>query len=255
MRRGGLAKLVAIILFGMTTICYSAEPSIVNKPSFHKTPLYKYMMEKYGTIPKAQKSPEPKKQTAEKKPLPKPSFKLEDELIDKTIPSPTYRQACELTSAYKQLNEIVDLSDLTPDTPFSEAINILRDLTKPKLNVLVFWRDLEENAGVYRDTPIGIDGISRIPLYTGLKLLLKSISTTGLEELGYVVDENLITIATKGSLPDPMFTEVYDVSVFSGAPADFYSHLMSVQFLGGGGGGSGGRGRGSGGGSGGGSGR
>ncbi len=208
------------------------------------------MVGKYGTIPKAQKSPEPKKQTAEKNLPSKPSFKLEDELIDKTISPPTYRQAYELPSAYKQLDEIVDLSNLTHDMPFSEAINILRDSTKPKLNILVLWRNLEENADIYRDTPIGIDGISRIPLHTGLKLLLYSISTTGLEKLDYVVDENLITITTKDHLPIEPITKVYYVSVFSGAPANFYTPLTDVQFFGGGRGGSSGRGRGSGGGSG-----
>ncbi len=237
-----MKKAILIILFGMSTICYSATTQ--TKTPFHKTLLYKYMVEKYGTIPKAQKSPEPKKQTAEKKLLSKPSFKLEDKLTDKTIHPPSYRQAHKLPLACEQLDEIVDLSTLTHDMPFSEAINILRDSTKPKLNILVLWRNLEENAAIYKDTPIGIDGISRIPLHTGLKLLLYSISTTGLEKLDYVVDENLITIATEDHLPIEPITKVYYVGVFSGAPANFYTPLTDVQFLGGGRGGSSGRGSG-----------
>jgi general secretion pathway protein D len=55
-----------------------------------------------------------------------------------------------------------------------------------------------------------------------LELLLKSVSG-GFAELGYVVDDGIITIATVGSLPSEMVTRVYDVTDLLGRRADYIS--------------------------------
>lgn len=125
-------------------------------------------------------------------------------------------------TAYKKVSRITaGPSSFTPDMSFNEAINILRNSTVPKLNIAVLWKDLEENADIYRDTPIGIDGVSRVPLRTHLKLLLMSISAGSTEKLGYVVDDGVIIIATQGSLPKKMITRVYDITDLVSAPANF----------------------------------
>ena len=125
-------------------------------------------------------------------------------------------------TAYKKVSRITaGPSSFTPDMSFNEAINILRNSTVPKLNIAVLWKDLEENADIYRDTPIGIDGVSKVPLRTHLKLLLMSISAGGTEKLGYVVDDGVIIIATQGSLPKKMKTRVYDITDLVSAPANF----------------------------------
>ena len=124
--------------------------------------------------------------------------------------------------AYKKVSRITaGPSSFTPDMSFDEAINILRNSTVPKLNIAVLWKDLEENADIYRDTPIGINGVSKVPLRTHLKLLLMSISAGGTEKLGYVVDDGVIIIATQGSLPKKMKTRVYDITDLVSAPANF----------------------------------
>ena len=125
-------------------------------------------------------------------------------------------------TTYKKVSRITaGPSSFTPDMSFNEAINILRNSTVPKLNIAVLWKDLEENADIYRDTPIGINGVSKVPLRTHLKLLLMSISAGGTEKLGYVVDDGVIIIATQGSLPKKMKTRVYDITDLVSAPANF----------------------------------
>jgi len=121
---------------------------------------------------------------------------------------------------YRQLAKTVDLSALKFHTPFSQAIDILRNSTVPALNIIVLWRDLSENATVERDTPIYMDGLSGIPLRTGLELLLRAVSS-GPEELGYVIEGGAIIIATKSSLPVKMVTRVYDIRDLVAEPANY----------------------------------
>ncbi|MHC4500517.1 MAG: hypothetical protein ACYS21_15565, partial [Planctomycetota bacterium] len=117
-----------------------------------------------------------------------------------------------LTSAavYKRLDRIVDLSRLTPEMPFSDALQELKKSVKPELTIVVLWSDLEQNADIDRTTPIDMEGVSAIRLGTALELLLQSISAD-VAELGYVVKNGVIVIATKESLPSTMETRVYDI--------------------------------------------
>lgn len=125
-------------------------------------------------------------------------------------------------AAYKQVKKAASgPSTFTPDMSFSEAIDILRNSTVPPLNIAVLWKDLEQNADIYRDTPIGMNGVSRVPLRTHLKLLLMSVSAGSAEKLGYVVEGGVIIIATQGSLPKKMKTRVYDIADLVSAPANF----------------------------------
>ena len=124
------------------------------------------------------------------------------------------------TTVYNQLQQTVDLSSLTLDTPFSEAIDLLRNSAGPPLRIVVLWRDLSENANIERDTPIRIDGVPRIRLRTGLEILLMAVSGS-FAELGYVVEHGVIIIATKDSLPAKMITRVYDISDLLARPARF----------------------------------
>ena len=112
----------------------------------------------------------------------------------------------------------VSPSNFTPDMSFNDAINILRNTTIPPLNIIVLWRNLEA-VGIYRDTPIGIDGASGVPLRTHLKLLLMSLSAGSEEKLGYVVDGGAIIISTESTLPQKMKTRIYDITDLVGTPA------------------------------------
>jgi Flp pilus assembly secretin CpaC len=128
----------------------------------------------------------------------------------------------ENKQVYEQLSKTVDLSMFRPEMPFSEAINILEESVSPSLTIIPMWVDLEQNAEVYRSTPINMSAISSIPLQTGLKLLLESVST-GFAELDYVVESGIIKVATEGSLDVKLQTRTYDVTLLLGQPADFHA--------------------------------
>jgi len=110
-----------------------------------------------------------------------------------------------------------------PEMPFREAIDILRNCTRPPLNIIVLWRQVGENAGVYQDTPIGLDGIAGLRVGQYLDSLLLSLSAGAAAKLGYTVQNGVITIATMDALPAPrMVTRVYDVSDLVAEPARYF---------------------------------
>ncbi len=124
----------------------------------------------------------------------------------------------------KQLDEIVDLTQLTPETPFGEAIEMLKNSVTPPLKMFVKWRDLYDNADIDQTTPIHMDPISAIPLKEALRLLLEAVSG-GFANITFVVEGGVVTIATADSLPSTMETLVYDITDLIGRPADFYTQL------------------------------
>jgi hypothetical protein len=151
----------------------------------------------------------------------------QDNNQNKTVKvSPKYARSMRMLSAlnnravYKQLQQTVDLSVLTFNTTFSEAIELVRNSTGPPLKIVVMWRDLNENANIDPDTPIQIDGVPKIRLNTGLDILLLAVSSE-FAKLGYIVKDGIIIIATKDSLPVKRSTRVYDVSYLLSAPARY----------------------------------
>ncbi len=113
-------------------------------------------------------------------------------------------------------------SSFRPDMTFEQAIDILRHATNPPLNIAVLWKDLEENAGIYRDTPIGINGLSGVPIRRHLKSLLKGVAGGNPVKLGYVIDDGVIVIATVDSLPVKMTARVYDIRDLTALPANYF---------------------------------
>jgi type II secretory pathway component GspD/PulD (secretin) len=144
------------------------------------------------------------------------------EIAAKRKPDEAIGQDPADVAVYKQLDEIVDLSELTSEMPLSEAIEELKNSVEPALSIVVLWRDLYDNADIDRTTPINMDAISAVRLGTALELLLRSVSG-GLADLGYAVENGVITIATVESLPSKLETLVYDVTDLLGRPADFYA--------------------------------
>jgi hypothetical protein len=118
-------------------------------------------------------------------------------------------------------------ASLTPQTPFGEAIDILRSSTTPPLPIVVLWRQLADGAGVYRETPIGLDGLSGLRAGQCLDLLMLSLSAGASAKLGYVVDKGVITISTTDALPAPKpITRVYDISDLVAPPARYSPRSM-----------------------------
>jgi hypothetical protein len=125
-------------------------------------------------------------------------------------PAPPIEQDPVDIFVYEQLDQVVDLSQLSPTMPFSEAIEILKNSVDPPLNIVVLWRELLDNAEIERGTEINMDGIPSVRLGTALELLLKAIAGN-VADLVYVVNDGVITIATIDSLSSWMETRVYDI--------------------------------------------
>jgi len=123
---------------------------------------------------------------------------------------------------YSQLDEVVDLSALTATMPLSVALDEIKNAVDPPLTMVVLWRDIYENAGVEQTTEINMDGLSAVRLGTGLDNLLKAVAGGfGDDEIGYVVDNGVITIATTLALPSKLETRVYDITDLTGQTANF----------------------------------
>ncbi len=113
------------------------------------------------------------------------------------------------------------LASLTPQTPLSEAVDVLRNSTTPPLKIIVLWKPLGE-AGIYRDTPIGIDGGAGLSANQYLEALVLSLSAGASTRLGYLVDKGVITLATTDALPAPKpVTRVYEISDLVAPPARY----------------------------------
>jgi hypothetical protein len=129
-------------------------------------------------------------------------------------------------AVYEQLEQIVDLSVLSGEMPFSDAIEELKNSVDPPLKIVVLWRDLLDSAEIEQATEINMDGIPGVRLGTALELLLKAVSD-GFAEIGYVVKNGVITVATKDALPNKLETRVYDIPGL-GYPAGGVDSLIQL---------------------------
>ena len=120
-------------------------------------------------------------------------------------------------------------ASLTPQTPLGEAIDILRNSTTPPLTIVVLWRQLADGAGVYRETPIGLDGLAGLRAGQCLDALMLSLSAGASAKLGYVVNKGVITISTTDALPAPkLITRVHNIGDLVAPPARY--SLSSMGF-------------------------
>ena len=129
------------------------------------------------------------------------------------------KQPQKQTAPVKASKPTKSPSSFRPEMPLREALDILRNSTVPPLNIVVMWKDLEENADITQDTPIGINGVSGVSLKTCINLLLMSLSSGGLADLGYTISDGVIIIATKDTLPKKLTTRVYDISDIIAPPS------------------------------------
>lgn len=125
-------------------------------------------------------------------------------------------------------------ASFTREMPLSEAIDTLRNATSPPLNLVVLWRDLAENAGVYRDTPIGIDGVPGLRIGQYLDLLVLSLSAGAAAKVDWIVNGGVVTVGTVDALPKPKsVTRVYDISDLVAPPAQYFIPLIGLGGMGG----------------------
>jgi hypothetical protein len=131
-----------------------------------------------------------------------------------------------------QFNQFVDLSQLAPDTTFAEAMEILRSSVQPPLPIVVFWSDLETNAFIDAQTPIGLGGVRRIRLTKALQLILQSVGINS-DPLAYRLNGGIIKVGTKQTiLVGRMTNKVFNIAELASSPANFGSALnyLSGQY-------------------------
>ena len=131
---------------------------------------------------------------------------------------------------YQQLEQKVDLTELTPETTFNDAIDILRYSVRPPLKINVNWNDLYDSGDIDQTTPTRMTGMRDVTLSTALELLLQQVSG-GYVDIGYVVSDGIIKIGTAASLPDRLIPRVYDVSQLVDPSAGFF---LPIGYMGGG---------------------
>lgn len=237
MQKEKAAKFVALIIFGTAQIIFVSQCCGAPAPKT-QTPLYQYLAGTRKTLITEesqskgrqiqQENLQEKTEAANGK-ISKPSsispdrpaYKPEKETAEK----PTNNRPDQ--SAPLQFNK--GLSAINPDTPFSEAIDIFRNLANPPLNIVVLWKDIEENSDVDRHTPIGMEPLPGVSFSKNLELMLMSVSGDP-KTLGYTVDKGVITIATQNFLSRKMETRVYDALDLLGAPANYFGIPRAQMF-------------------------
>ena len=131
---------------------------------------------------------------------------------------------------------VVDLSQLTPQTPVSAAIDMLRKSVDPPLPIVVNWRDLETNVNIQAASPVQMDGVPKIRLGTALDNLVKAISDPTFPDypVEYRVDKGVVAIATITGLPKTkMEARVYDIIDLVGQPASYSQMGQMMGMMGG----------------------
>lgn len=121
-------------------------------------------------------------------------------------------------------------ASFTPDMPFGQAIDILRNAADPPLPIIVLWKDLDRNADIDRHTPIGMDGVSGVSLRTHLDLLLLAVSAGSPDRLAYSIRQGVIVIGTRENLPaPPVSTHVYYIADIMSRQTDSLLRLPMVR--------------------------
>jgi len=93
----------------------------------------------------------------------------------------------------EQLSTIVDVSALTPEMPFAEAIELLKNSVEPPLPIVVLWKELLESCEIEPTTPINMDGLPQVKLESVLKTVIEAVSG-GLTDVSYQIDDDIIII-------------------------------------------------------------
>jgi len=223
------AKLVLAATFSTVGIwplpeCYSAPIPIT------KTPLYKHLIR---TSEKAEFKIQQKGNTEKTETLTDETHIRQDcrteELTNKPVQGQE-EQASERNSERRPFrNRNAGLSALHPDMAFSEAIDIFRNSTDPPINIIVLWRDIEENSDVGRYTTIGMEPVLGVSIGKNLELVLMAVSSNP-KSLGYVVDNGVIIIGTRDSIRLKSETRVYNVTDLLGQPANYFIPLAPMPY-------------------------
>lgn len=125
-------------------------------------------------------------------------------------------------SLHQLLGRTVDLSRIGPETTVQEALTMVADAVEPRLPLLILWNDLERNAFVERDMPIGIEGFGRIRLDRALDLILRAAQAAAGSDTALTLtpEGGILTLATRHAGLDKPRSAVYSVGDIFAAPSE-----------------------------------
>jgi hypothetical protein len=114
----------------------------------------------------------------------------------------------------------VDLSQLNETTTLQDALTILSESVRPRVPFVVLWNDLETNAMVDKNMPIGAGGFGELPLKYALKLILHSVSKSANTRLHIAMEGGVVTIGTQKGLLVKSTVKSYSVNDLVSVPFD-----------------------------------
>jgi len=131
-------------------------------------------------------------------------------------------------AVHELLEQMVDLSQLTQAMTFEDVITELKNSVDPPLQIQPNWKDLLEMAEIEPATPSLMDPLTGIKLRKALEVLLAGVSSD-FAEVGYVVDDGVIVIATKENLPRKMVSRVYEIPALVHSAGSVASLVQAIQ--------------------------
>jgi len=156
-------------------------------------------------------------------PTPQPQTRAESLYFDlpaKAIVKPRAAPAVTSGASLQQrLGRTLDLSRIGPDTTVQEALTIVAEAVEPRLPLLILWKDLEQNAFVERDMPVGIEGVGRIRLDRALELIMRAAAGSD-TVLTLTPEGGILTLATRQAGLHKPRSLVYSVGDIFAAPSE-----------------------------------
>ncbi|HOK95231.1 MAG TPA: hypothetical protein PK052_08620 [Anaerohalosphaeraceae bacterium] len=148
--------------------------------------------------------------------LPRPASAISANLLPADVRYPAVRT--RRVSLQTLLDTPVDCSSLRSDTPFSEALDFLCGSVVPRLPLVVLWGDLQANALVEKDTPIGVEGFGRMRLGQVLDSILRSVAVGQVKPV-LAAEGGILTLGTRVGLQEKNKTRVYSIEDLLMAPS------------------------------------
>ena len=147
------------------------------------------------------------------------------------MPSSAYRRpqpAGQVVSLDALLNTTVDLSMINADTPLNEALEIMSNSVQPNLPLLVLWGDLENNALIDKEQPVGVSGFGRMKLGQAFKIVLRSVAAPTRGDLVMVAEGQVLTLGTRTGLQYKPVNRVYSITDLA-LPPSFVNEFGSSR--------------------------
>jgi hypothetical protein len=108
------------------------------------------------------------------------------------------------------LDRPVDLSSITPATPFREALERVRTSIEPALPMMINWNDLRQNAFIEETSPVGVDGLGRMGIGQALELICNAVDG-GKGQVSFAQRGRVVVVASKKSIGNLKSLKVIDI--------------------------------------------